>query len=106
MKIMQGDSYAIPFDLTQNGSVLTPAMVVELEVTVGESLTKTYSTGSVGFDDTSQQWYFRPTQAETLSLDAGEAYTVIARVRDSSGDVKGVVIGTIEVDDGNSTEVI
>lgn len=108
MKIMQGDSYAIPISLTQGGYALTPEMVDDVEVSVGEVMIKKYTAGGVGFDAGSQQWYIRPTQAETLALEAGEAYQVVARVKykNEPADVKGVVIGSIEVEDSPSTEVI
>ena len=108
MKIMQGDSYAIPISLTQGGYVLTPDMVEDVEISVGESLIKKYSAGGVTFDATSQQWYIRPTQAETLALEANESYQVIARVKykNTPADVKGINIGSIEVEDTFSTEVI
>lgn len=108
MKIMQGDSYAIPIRLTQGGYALTPEMVDEVEISVGEALIKKFTAGGVVYDKASQQWYIRPTQAETLALEAGENYQVIARVKYKNvpADVKGVNIGSIDVEDTFSTEVI
>lgn len=40
MTIMQGDSYPIYFDLKQDGKVLTPEMVADVEVYVGDVLSK------------------------------------------------------------------
>lgn len=108
MKIMQGDSYAIPINLTQGGYILTPDMVDEVEVCIGEIMTKTYSAGSVGFDTDSQKWYIRPSQAETLAMEADENYPVIVRVKykNNPADVKGIQIGSVDVEGGFSTEVI
>ena len=108
MNIMQGDSYPIFVELTQGGYVLTPEMVADVEVSVGESFIKKYSSGEVMFDSNLRKWYFRPTQEETLALEEGESYQVIARVKytNSPADVKGVRCGNIVIEDTNSTEVI
>lgn len=108
MNIMRGDSYPIFLELTQGGYVLTPEMVADVEVTVGESFIKKYSRGEVLFDNLLQNWYFRPSQEETLALEEGEAYQVIARVKytNDPADVKGVICGSITAGDTNSEEVI
>jgi hypothetical protein len=74
----------------------------------GENLRYQYSTGTVGYDTTSRQWYFRPSQAETLAAEADQ-YEVIARVKYANhinADVRGVNIGRISIEDGLSEEVI
>lgn len=108
MNIMRGDSYPIFLELTQDGYVLAPEMVSDIEVTVGESFIKKYSRGEVLFDNLLRKWYFRPSQEETLGLTEGEAYQVIARVKytNNPADVKGVKCGSIAVEDTNSSEVI
>lgn len=108
MKIMRGDAYPIPVELTQDGYALTPEMVDDVEVSVGEIISRRASRGELFFDDGSQQWYFRLTQQDTLSMEADEEYPVIARVKytNDPADVKGVKCGTILVEDTNSTEVI
>ena len=106
IKIMQGDSYVIPVNLTLNGYPMTPDMVDDVEVCVGEGLRKTFSEGGVGYDTSKQRWYIRPTQEETLALEV-EGYDVIARVKFSNGaDVKGIKVGTIVVLDTHSEEVL
>ena len=108
MRIMRGDAYAVPVELTQAGYVLKPEMVDDVEITVGEILSRKYSSGEVLFNETDQRWYFRLTQQETLGMEADEEYQVIARVKytNDSADVKGVKCGNILVEDTNSTEVI
>lgn len=113
IKMMQGDSYSIPFTITMNGTTeITPDIVSELEVCVGRenktSIRKMFSAESVWFDETSRQWFFRPTQEETLHMDPG-SYDAIARMKFRNGDetdVIGVEIGRISISDTHSEEVI
>lgn len=107
MTIMQGDSYPIFIELTQGGYTLTPDMVEDVEICVGESLSFKASAGEVGYDENLEKWYIRPTQAQTLAMDA-DSYEVIARVKytNDPADVKGVKCGRITVTDTHSTEVI
>lgn len=108
VKIMQGDSYVVFINLTVDQQVLTPEMVEDVEVCVGEVLRKTYSAGSVGFDAASQMWYIRPTQEETLAMEE-DVYEVTARARFMDGgnpDVVGIKVGRIMIVNGQSGEVI
>ena len=88
--IKQGDSVAIFLDLTVNGQTLTPDMVDDLEVYVGEDLGYYYRNGGVKFDNATQRWYIWPTQEETFNLDEG-SYKVEIRpkYRDQHVTVKG-----------------
>lgn len=107
--MMQGDSYNIPVSLKLNGNVLTPQDVSEIEICIGENLRKTLSGGTVGYDETTQEWFFRPTQEETLALTANESYQIIARVKFQNGkwsDVIGIPIGQLNISDSISEEVI
>lgn len=108
IKIMQGDSYVVFIQLTVDQQTLTPEMVEDVEICVGEALRKTCSGGGVGFDSSSQMWYIRPTQTETLAM-AADVYEVVARVKfcdGDSSDVIGIRVGRIMIQDGKSEEVI
>lgn len=108
VKMMQGDSYAVFFALKINDSPLTPDILSDLEVCVGDSLRKLYSAGEVSYDETTQEWYFLPSQEETLAMEP-EAYEVQARAKFRNGQysaVKGVSVGRIIINDANSEEVI
>lgn len=111
VKMMQGDSYPVFVDLKISGppvQIITPAMVEEVEICVGDSLRKLYSSGDVGFDETEKQWFFIPSQQETLDLEP-ESYEVQARLKFPNGNyspTKGISVGRIEILDANSTEVI
>lgn len=107
-KMMQGDSYVVPIDLEQSGVNLTPEMISDIEVCVGENLRKTYSDGGVGYDAANQRWYIRPTQEETLAL-AADGHEVIVRVKYRNtpvADVKGISVGKIIISETLSKEVI
>jgi len=108
MTIMQGDSYTIYLNLTQSGDTLTPDLVDDLEVYIGETLRKTFSAGSVFFDAESGIWSIRPTQEETMALEEG-SHEVTVRVKykgQVQADVMGIVIGRIRVQACVSKEVL
>lgn len=108
VRMMQGDSYALLINLTQMGTVLTPDLVADIEVSIGETIRRTKSGGDVEFDTTEQQWFIRPTQEETLALEPG-VYEAIARIKYSNidnSDVKGINIGRVIITDSLSREVI
>lgn len=106
--LMQGDSYPVLIDLTQNGVNLTPEMVDDVEICIAEYLRKTYVQDGVGYDTELQKWYIRPTQQETLNLPEG-SYDVIARVKyrnQPQADVKGIPIGRMKILGTFSEEVL
>lgn len=110
LKIMQGDSYAVfvSLYLKQTGEPITPDMVSEVEITVGESLRKTYTAKEVLYDSNQKQWYFIPTQIDTFAMDP-DSYEVQVRPKFSNGRysaVKGIAVGNIIILDANSNEVI
>ena len=108
IKMMQGDSYALFANLKVDGDALTPSMVSDVEITVGESLRKLYSSGEVMYDPSKRQWFFIPTQEETLSMEPN-GYEVQVRIKFPNGQyssVKGVTIGRIIIQDSQSEEVI
>lgn len=112
-KMMQGDSYNIPFTLTMNGTTeIAPDMIADLELCVGDdngvAIRKTYDSGTVFFDDVERKWFFRPSQEETLAMEPG-SYDVIVRMKfsdDPNADVVGIRIGRISIGDTQSEEVL
>jgi hypothetical protein len=110
VKMMQGDSYAVfvALRLKQTAEPITPDMVSEVEITVGDSLRKTLSAGEVLYDYDQNLWYFIPSQEETLAMDP-DSYEVQARPKFANGQystVKGISVGNIVILDANSNEVI
>ena len=108
MTIMQGDSYPIYFDLKQDGKVLTPEMVAEMEVCVGEGCSKLYSKGGVLYDEESRRWYIHPSQADTMGMEV-KTHEVIVRIRYKGmipEEVIGLRVGWIDVTDSISEAVI
>jgi hypothetical protein len=108
--MMQGDSYPVFVSITlkETGEPITPDMISELEICVGESLRKTYSSGEVAYDDDEKEWYFIPTQDETFTMEPG-AYEAQARPKFTNGQysaVRGINVGTIVIIDAKSNEVI
>lgn len=108
MKIMQGDEYAIYVNLRQDGIVINPNLVDDIEICIGDSIRKTYSSENVLFDSKEQKWYFRLLQSETLNMAEGQ-HEVIGRVKYTGipyNDVVGVKLGNIIVMPTTSREVL
>ena len=109
MIIMQGDSYPIYMELTQDGAPLTPDMVAELEVCVGDKLRKLYSATEVFYDEASDRWYIHPTQEETFGLESNTSYDVIVRPWYKGTNPKYVIgrrVGRISVEYNPNKKVI
>lgn len=108
IRIMQGDTYPIFVDFYQNGVQLTPSLISDIELCVGNNIRKTYSSGSVLFDTSTGRWYFILSQSESFSLTPG-GHQVIGRIKYASKDrfdVKGYKVGNIVIEKTTSTEVI
>ena len=109
IQIMQGDSRAIFINFTVNGSTLTPDMLDELEIFIGEELRLAYTEGSVNFDTSRNKWYIWPTQEQTFNLDEG-SHKVEVRVKfhnQNTTNVKGYTIDDkVKVKGSQSREVL
>lgn len=107
MKIMQGDSYRVPIEITQDGVTLEPSMISDVEVCVGEAARKTYSGGDVVFDEDAGRWYIRLSQEETFSMNEDQEVMVRVKYRNTPyADVVGRRAGIINVTDTISKEVL
>ena len=97
-KLHQGDSYAIPLVLTQDGIPLTADLVQEIQLTVGGILHRSLGAGDLLLTDRPGRYCFIPTQAETLSMAPG-TYDVAVRVkyRDSIPWVDVESVGRITI---------
>ena len=98
----------VDLKLKETGEPLTPEMVADVEICVGETLRKTHAAGEVQYDAAEREWYFIPSQEETFALDP-DSYEVQARIKLPNGQystVKGIKVGTIDILDANSEEVI
>lgn len=76
----QGDSYAIPVFLMQDGVALTADMIDNLEICVGGSIHRKYSDGDIFLGEEAGAYYFVPTQEETIGMKPGN-YSVGIRVK-------------------------
>lgn len=104
IKMMQGDSYVVPIDLTLNGQKLTPDIADDVEICIGEVMRMTFSGGTVGYDLATERWYIRPTQAETIALEP-DTYNAVARIK-IGDDVKGINIGRLTITETEGEGVI
>lgn len=107
MKIMQGDSYNVPIEITQDGATLKPSTISNVEVCVGENVRKTYAEGGVIFDENTGLWYIRLSQEETFEMDGTQDVIVRIKYRNKpNGDVIGRRAGTINATETISKEVL
>lgn len=83
--IKQGESYRIPFTLKQDGQIMTPDMIQDLKVCIGDYHFK-YSDGTLRFEEQSMEWWFRPTQGETLAMPEGRT-KMCAHIKYHNGDI-------------------
>ena len=107
ISIMRGDSYPILVDLKQDGISVTPDIISDIEVCVGDDLRFTYSEKTLAYDTVKKQWYFWPTQEETFALQEG-SYDVYIRIKypNKPSQVYGFRIDRIRVSETLSEEVI
>ena len=109
IQIMQGDSRAIFLNFTVNGAALTPDMIDDLEVMIGDDLRLAYSEDTVKYDASRSKWYIWPTQEQTFALDEG-TYKPEIRSRfhnQNTTNVKGFIIDDkIKVIGARSREVL
>ena len=108
MVMMQGDSYFVFVEMKINDDPMTPDIVEDMEVSIGDRLRYTYADGEVGFDTNRREWFFRPTQEETFSLEP-DNYPVIVRVKflsEPKRDIKGINVGRIIITDSYSEVVL
>lgn len=85
--MMQGDAYSLPIVLRQGELLITPEMVLRLEITIG-NLTRTYP-GVVRYDEENGQWLFPLTQEQTFAFKAGRTPPVQARIKFNDESVVG-----------------
>lgn len=104
LKIMRGDSYYVPIEVLQDGKTVTPEIVKDIEVSVGESLQKRYANGDVIYRD--GEWYFRLSQEETFALPESAAVYVRAVYPGDPQDVIGTMAGQVILTDTGSKEVL
>lgn len=109
LTIKQGDSYGILLNLSQDGQVLVPDMVNDIEVCIGETLRYSAVDGGVKFDTNTNKWYIWPTQDETFSLEEG-THKVEIRVKyknNTKTNVKGYdLLDKVKVRGSVSREVL
>ena len=103
--MMQGDSYSLKVEiLNSDKSVVTPADVTDVEITVG-SLRKTYANNEVTYNEGLERWLFPLTQEETFRFTPAKVKAQV-RVGWTDGTVEGASLGTINVLESISKEVL
>ena len=103
--IMQGDQYAIPFEiLTADGTPANGDTFADVELVVG-ALRKTMSSGAIVYDADRGAFLFPLMQEETFSM-RDQRYKAQLRVKTVDGDVIGIDLGVIIVDVSKSKEIL
>lgn len=102
-ELMQGDARSLYIELLKPGDVVvTPEDVADVEITLG-LLTKTYRKGQLSFAD--GVWVFPLSQRETMALKA-TVQNAQVRVRWPTGEVEGVFLARLYIDETLSRRVI
>ena len=103
--MMQGDSYNLKVEiLNKDKTPVIPDDVSDVEITVG-SLRKTYANNEVTYNEGLGKWLFPLTQEETFNFTPARVKAQV-RVVMKSGIVEGVPLGTINVLESISKEVL
>ena len=101
--MMQGDARSLYVELLLPGDVVVePKDVADVEITLG-LLSKSYREGKITFAD--GVWVFPLTQRETFALKATVQKAQV-RVRWPSGEIEGVFLGRIYMDESLSRKEI
>lgn len=101
--MMQGDAYGLEIVLKKgDGTILTAGEVADVEITIG-SLSKKLSDGGIVFNGS--VWVFPLRQAETFNFPASRLKAQ-ARIVWPGGDVEGVKLGDVRVDESLSREAL
>ena len=103
--MMQGDAYNLKIEiLNEDQDVVTPEAVSDVEITIG-SLRKTYASEEVTYDEGLERWLFPLTQEETFRFTPARVKAQV-RVVWNNGNVEGVSLGTVNVLESISKEVL
>lgn len=103
--MMQGDSYSLKVNILKKDKTLVlPADVSDVEITVG-SLRKTYAKNEVIYNEGLERWLFPLTQEETFKFTPARVKAQV-RVVLKDGTVEGIPLGTINVLESISKEVL
>lgn len=101
MRILQGDQYAIPFEIEDaQGSAILPDQVESIEIVVGH-LTKRYP---ADISYANGQYLFPLTQEDTFAMKNNNPVQI--RVKFLNGDVVGTAISDVNVFKSMSKEVL
>lgn len=101
--MMQGDARKLKIKIRKaDGSEVTDADISDVEITVG-SMRKTLKAGELSFAD--DVFLFPITQQESFKLPVSRVKAQV-RVVWPNGDVQGVSLGHIDIDESISREVL
>jgi len=104
IKLTQGESFPIMIKINQDGTTLTPDMIEDLRICIGD-YHRTYGSGEVKYDTTQLSWYVHPTQQETLAMKVGK-YDICCHVKYLDGTVIIQDVGRLVVEKGCCGEVL
>lgn len=101
--MMQGDSYLLGISIFNNaGMPVTPADVVDVEITIGH-IKKKYSDVAIIYSD--GKWLFPLSQSETFGC-MPAAPKAQVRVKWGNGVVEGKPLYGVRIDESISKEVL
>lgn len=104
--MMQGDKYSLAIELKylSNGAFVTDAGVEDIEITIGP-MRRTLSGGDLQYVPSLKKWLFPVSQEQTMGL-WPKRYKAQARIVWPGGEIEGVKLGLVRVDESISKEVL
>lgn len=104
VSICQGDQYPIKIHLVDATDTTIPQSAVEVvEITIGDTIKK--YPGDITYDDELERWLYPLTQEETFALRAMPRKAQL-RVKTVDGNVYNASLGTINIEESLSKEVL
>ena len=102
--MMKGDAYSIPISIETADGAATPESFEDIEVSIGRSVRKTFSSGEITYDAERALFLVPMTQAETFALERRSRINI--RCKYAGGDVVGIDLGILEFEPSLSREVL
>ena len=104
MIIMQGDAYSIPIQIETESGIADATTFSDVEIVIG-TLAKKLSTEEILYDSAREAFLFPIKQEESFAMRRAIQPAQV-RVLTKSGEVIGVPLGDINIDESLSKELL
>ena len=94
--LSQGEAVRVYISINQDGAILNPNMVTDIEFRIGSDFSRTYRKNGVTFDEERSQWCIFPGQLDTAEMKPGEK-PLSCRIKYPDGTVLIRDLDTVKV---------